>query len=1041
MNIKLFKWQKLVLSLIASFLFSPVFGQLSLYGIESTTGNTAYELVEYDIVTGTGTTVLNFDPTLGEIRALTYDKNNNVFYAYAHAEAINISELIEINSCDSTVTSLGQIMMTNPAPGGIDSVFKSEGLAYDPILNELYGTVGIIQAPAGNNWLSVNLVEFTIGTANCTFLNTINQGATILHNEMDAMVFTDNSILEGMDATNYNPGSFSNTYTVDYTTNPGVSVFIDSYNNGIDIKGMAYNPATDLIYTAYQDNSLMTIDPSYSTTPGVTNIVASLTTGNNIVNGMAFGQFSCCAIDTNYVEPEDTITINTSWSDKIVIPDNTIIVVDNAELDITNVDIKFGQCSGIDFINGASLRANNSVFRPCNLYDTWRGIRFESPDSLMNQINESTFKNAEIALLFQNNTNAQINSNTFSNCNEAIVLDESTFTESIFGNNFVTNNSFPEYANCYQTTSPTDVIHIHGVGLPNGIIPNEMVINQNSFVMSNMNGTINTTAVDLLNSQASISENTITNIQTAIIIDDPSGATFIEGNEIENNYLFQTVTPASSQIGVFNTSGVAVRIDNNELRNSILSDQFNSIAIQVGRSNNVSISNNSIEGFNIGISGRLTTKFNISENNLNSIQDAGISMDENNMQGTNFITCNDITMIMNSGTSIVTFGCSPRTEITSNCLKDGREGIRTQGVGNIPLIRNNFIYNYNTGIRNIGHSGTIGTSTDPGMNTLWSNNNSSLDISSSTFISVGNNFGMFNITSGTVSITANNPIHSTASCGHQIFNMPSQGSLNTVYTCDNESQFIQPMVEVNGEKILPNSTDLIEYLSGRTNEVEVMTKLIQLDGCTEAYIQEVLSATNINSEDEAFVWYSYHKHNNEFLNASAKLTELSTSNYAAFAEIEKLVLKRLKGETLDANDFASIDTYLQNSELNESLYNLAVSLSKTGPSHGTYIFKSDALIYDDQSTFNGQINEDVTTLNIFPNPTTDEINIQVLEGKMIAGQRLVIYDMYGNKVKVTPLDFVSGIEKVNVSALASGSYFVVLVSDESRSERTKFIKL
>lgn len=753
---------------------------------------------------------------------------------------------------------------------------------------------------------------------------------------------------------------------------------------------------------------------------------------------------TCCdqATDPSFQAISTYISTDTYLDGKYYVPDNTIIIVDAALLDITNVDIVFGQCAGIDFINGANIRANNSVLRPCNLNDTWRGVRFVEPGDEMNQVNESTFKNAEIALLFEERAEAQINSNTFSNCNEGITLDKTIFTETIFGNNFITNSSFPQFTNCYETTDPDDVIHIHSPGSSDfNELANEMVINQNSFAMSHTGGTITTTAIDLLNSQASISENTMTNMQFAIVIDDPRGGTFIEGNEIENNSQFQATGFSMSQISLFNSNGVAVRIDNNELTNSAIGGPFVSTAIQLSRSNNVSISNNYLEGFDSGISGRVVTDFNISENTMNSIRRTGIRMDEAYLQGTNFITCNDITMIMNSGISVYVSRCSEQTEISSNCLKDGVEGIRTLGFENIPLIRNNFIYNYRRGIRNFNHTGNIGTSTDPGMNTLWSNDNNSIDIISNSPISVGNNFGMFNITFGTVSITANNPIHSTASCGHQIFNMPSQGSLNTNYTCDNLDEFVQPMLNINGNNVLPNVNNVIEYLSGKSNEAKVIARLIQLDGFDQAYLQELINATNMSAEDEAFVRYSFFKHNNEFDNASLALAELNATSYGTFAQIEKLVLKRLMGQTLDANDFASIDAYLQDTELETSLYNLAVSLSKTGPSHGIYKSEIEHLDFDQDFGPTARVQEETTSLEIFPNPTTDEINIQILEGQMIEGQRLLIYDMYGNVVKMTSLDFVSGIEKVNVSSLASGTYFVVLVSDESRSERTKFTKL
>ena len=69
-----------------------------------------------------------------------------------------------------------------------------------------------------------------------------------------------------------------------------------------------------------------------------------------------------------------TYTSNKVWDGKYYIDNNVIVTVSNgAILDITNVDVVFGECAGIDFINGALLRSNNSVYRPCFIDKTWRG--------------------------------------------------------------------------------------------------------------------------------------------------------------------------------------------------------------------------------------------------------------------------------------------------------------------------------------------------------------------------------------------------------------------------------------------------------------------------------------------------------------------------------------------------------------------------------------------------------------------------------------------------------------------------------------------
>ena len=172
----------------------------------------------------------------------------------------------------------------------------------------------------------------------------------------------------------------------------------------------------------------------------ITNFALDGSSSNFIRNNCA----NCAALsDSLFVHVIDNIDSDTYWTEKIYIPDNTIITVDNATLDITTADIVFGECSGIDFVNGAKLRANNSVFRPCAQDGTWRGLRFDGANDFSSQINENTFKNAEVALHFQKDAEGAINANTFSNCNKSIFVNNSLFTESIIANTFLTNKSYP----------------------------------------------------------------------------------------------------------------------------------------------------------------------------------------------------------------------------------------------------------------------------------------------------------------------------------------------------------------------------------------------------------------------------------------------------------------------------------------------------------------------------------------------------------------------------------------------------------------------
>ena len=159
----------------------------------------------------------------------------------------------------------------------------------------------------------------------------------------------------------------------------------------------------------------------------------------------------CCFAyaDSLFVKILAPITYSSDvvWDGKYYIDDNVIVTVNNgAVLDITTVDVVFGECAGIVFQDSAYLRATNSVFRPCNIDKTWKGLSFFGPGEFDNIINESTFKNAEVALYFQDGSDGVVSSNLFSNCNYGVRVEHNNkFDHPISDNHFVTEQFFPSW--------------------------------------------------------------------------------------------------------------------------------------------------------------------------------------------------------------------------------------------------------------------------------------------------------------------------------------------------------------------------------------------------------------------------------------------------------------------------------------------------------------------------------------------------------------------------------------------------------------------
>lgn len=815
-------------------------------------------------------------------------------------------------------------------------------------------------------------------------------------------------------------------------------------------------PGLILLYNFNQgipsgNNTTITNVVNLTAEPGLNgnlfNFTLNGSASNFIMNECCRRDDFCHHIDSSYIQVTDNINENTVWSGKIYIPSNTVILVDGAILDITNVDVVFGFCSGIDFVNGAQLRANNSVFRPCDINGNWRGLRFDGVVEFSHQINENTFKNAEKALVFERNSLAQINSNTFSNCNRGVLIEQSHFSETIFGNNFVTNSSYPEYSRCCSLFDPNEVIHIHIVGAEGWNEVTNPLLFSNSFIMSNQFGVISTTAIEIFNSYATITENNISNIEFPIIINNPTSAIFIENNEIEYNFQFRPVGFDVSQISVFSASSPPVWIVNNELKSSLNDGSFLSTGIYIENSTSVIIESNLVHNFFHGVICNSSNSVNISNNTLTNNSRIGIFLDEDKANSRNYITCNDVTMKFINGISVQLRNCSELTEVTSNCLKDGRVGIQVEGSGTIPFIRNNYLYNYFVGINNLGHSGAIGTPSDPGLNTLWSNMTTALDVASSTPITIANNFGQTNCTWSTVWIMGNTALHSTASCGHQITtsNAVSQGNLNVNYDCENLHDFFQPLLLSQNDLYLPSSVTVLDYLNSTSDYFSSIMRLLTIQGFEQEYFWFLINGIEATQKEKDILTYLYFKYSGNYDFAISALEVISEYYSLNWINLEKILLQRMNSTySLNEGDYSVLVDVLSHPEiyLSSWMYNKAVGISKSSISNVRYLyFYPEYTLFDLDDVEYDRITAENTIFDVFPNPTLGEITIRILEGKSVGTQSVIIYDILGNVSYTEAFSFVSGQVTVDLSHLVQGTYFICLISDNQLSEIKKIVKL
>lgn len=1032
------------------FNYSHLSAQDILYGIQD--NGTNYEMVTYDIVTGAETSLATIPASFGLTGVLTYNPDQQVFYCYSEFGATDITHLLEIDACSYAITDLGQVMVDgNPA-------YVSEGLAYDPVSSELYGTLSdmVPGTPmVAANYHSNMLVRYTLGTANCTQIGTnISQVTPNREDELDAITFTatynPTSSLFGMDGNPFGAG-FTSFYDVDYTVSIGNATGYFDNGSNLALRGFTYLESTDLVYSSLNNNSIVTIDPSYAFGPSVNHlnpVVTLVSNPSRNITGLVWGPELCCAAssDSLFTTISSDVLDDTYWDGKIYIPDNTIITVNDAVLDITTADVVFGQCSGINFVNGAVLRANNTVFRPCALDGTWRGLSFDNTGEIEHQVNECTFKNAEVALDINNHDKLFINSNTFSNCNEGVRITNAALAQSIVGNNFMTNDAYPSFSNCYSNTAPSAVIHIHADNRNEGEpVLTPLFVTQNRMVMTNTSGTLHVTGVHVMNNTASISENTFTNMTDGVVIQMPSSKVNIESNDFEINAVYETSATSTSQISIFNSSNF-VFVNNNNLANSGVGAGFTRTGLFTENVRNFSAKNNSINGFTWGIFVNNSTGVNLSENHVSNADRGGIFFDELHGPSENYITCNDITMDVNQGVGIWTRMASSSTEVTSNCVKDGNVGIRTEGTGTIPRLRNNFVYNYARGIDNIGHSGNIGANGDPGLNTLWSNNSGALDISSAgASITVSSNYGLINATWATVSYLGTNAadnVHSNASCALQIVDYDNQQNLNTTQHCDRFDEFIFPAANGNNPSslTLPSQGELVTYIATHDNDFMTLSKIMGTGEVMSLQsVNALLVVSDIEDSQKAMLLYSYYKANGNIMLATETLETLLALNadYATFVAAEAVVLEAWSNGALSELDYIN----LLNSEVSDEYYNIGVSLSKRTDDHGVYRYTYPSVKNISAEAKSSYYGESGSTISTFPNPFSDVLTVQVLSENLMEKQDLVVYNLSGKEIYRENLTFVSGQVTVNLSHLAQGTYLVTLSSEAGVSAQQKIVKL
>ncbi len=760
---------------------------------------------------------------------------------------------------------------------------------------------------------------------------------------------------------------------------------------------------------------------------------------------------TCCpaAIDPAYIEVTSNITTNTFWIDKIYIPDNTIITVsNNAILDITNVDVVFGECAGIDFTDGAMLRSNNSVYRPCDPNGTWRGINFSNvnpnqPNNPTGIVNESTFKNAQRALrtFDQKDYDLRITNNLFSNCKASVYLGGGKFLRSITGNTFLLDDLAPDFesSDCNWGTAGDRY------GIYSDFTEFASDISQNDFIVQDSENP-NFYGIESINSDnIVISSNQFTDLFRSISLFRNTNS-LIESNTIAVGNSFAGF---EHQIAATSCSSTSIR--SNDLTSTA---QFNAdgvssnAAIYCSLSNSYAIKENHIEGFETGIQCESARSVYITENTITDCRFYGIYM--NNLLSS-YALCNSINMDAQENDGAIgigyftTYSVPTEVQIGSNCIFETNTAIHLESTilnSIMPLISNNYLYNYSyAGIENINITGNIGSSPSPalgaGRNSFISNNGLGLtgDIITNTtpLISYGN-FGVNFISAG-ISLMGNN-VNSTASCGSQIDLANSANGYLEI--CDDISDAVLNLILENNE-LTPNfESELAKFSLQEVLYVMRRTQFGSNPNAIHSLYQTANEKLDLSLNEQKWLEYQYLLMTNEFVQAETVLTSIQgidqDENNLLFMEGLLLNVNSQSSNLISEQEINALQTIA----MNESFYShMATAILRKNFVVDNYEFYTTKT--PSHSTIQDLIEVSNVSFIVYPNPTDGSFTFEYAFTEE-ENSVLNVHDITGKLISTSDLNYQYTAQTIDLSGIPNGIYTLSIVTDGSVQAHSKLVK-
>lgn len=839
--------------------------------------------------------------------------------------------------------------------------------------------------------------------------------------------------------------SLSAPFNVQYTSSPVANILSSSPNPTlcIGIPGniglQADSISNDVVYTWFLNGVPVATGTSYNATvPGTYTLVAYFSECCNDTDKIVIVEGDCCfppGTDFKLIQDSTVISTHTVWDGKYYVA-GKVYVTGSAILDMTEIDVVFDRDGEIIFRDTSVIRATNSVFRPCDMYDAWQGISFY--DHSHGFVQANNFKSADSAIWVNTYGKecVKLNDNFFGNCHVGIAIARQ---QAMPYNQAITNNSFVVDNYNFNTPALYNSNEFWGIRIFG--TKTEELISHNQFRSSDFTAQNNQFyGIWGIRSSGTLSENKFSNIYRGIDWTLASSSTFIENNEFEQTN--RVKFPNDYQIRLSDCTQ-PVLVFANEFRNS---DNFNqgNTAIYAQNMALMNIRDNNIKGFQFAIYTLQLNQCMINENDVDNAGRVGIfdSDSRNTSIHCNIVRMKDYKTSISPGLNFVGIHMAngdASNRIYSNCVFDTRYAIlvRSTLVNTIPLIHNNYLYNYLvSGIRTINHTGNIGSLASPGKNTFVSNNRAggAVDIFGSGGAVVEFcNFGILSI-GGTASTggacPANLMYSSTAACGHQI--------VNTKYyktdqwdLCDIFNDNLDIIVKDPGAP--GNNKDSVK--TGDFGNLVVKNPSMEaLLGLSYTFMEQDNPQpfsewiTALEQRKVLPVFYT------EMLRAEwifekesrvkglDRIQSLRTENEEESA-LKQVVAARMKLQLSLVLTPSEQDQLSKLDQARGRYAAMARDLVHYSSGKHDYLFDSYPLLQDEEMQVLKTGSKPF--IQVHPNPANQSVMVY-FQLEHFGNHKIYLTDLSGRKLSVNPVNLEEGKYSLNLSNLSRGLYFVVI---------------